>query len=95
MFELTQVLWETFILSFTLGNEVDILAVITVVRGTFSSLPVHSGILWEGSSLVSFWISCETERARLPGNEKSDLIFKELKTTVCATEYCMGNDCFG
>lgn len=59
-FGLMQVLWETCILSFTLGNEVDILAVTTVVRGTFSSLPVRSGIPWEGSCLVSFWISCET-----------------------------------
>lgn len=94
-FGLMQVLWETYILSFTLGNEVDILAVITVVRSTFSSLPVCSGILWEGSSLGSFWISCETEPARLPGTEKSYLIFKELKPTVCATEYCTRNDCFG
>lgn len=73
----------------------DILAGVTVVRGTFSSLPVHSGILWEGSCLVSFWISCETELAWLPGTEKSYLIFKELKTTVYATEYCTGNYCFG
>lgn len=73
----------------------DILAGVTVVRGTFSSLPVHSGILWEGSCLVSFWISCETELAWLPGTEKSYLIFKELKTTVYATEYSTGNYCFG
>lgn len=90
-----QVLWEMYTLNFTLGNEVDILAVIAVVRGTFSSLPVHSGIFWEGSCLVSFWISCETQLARLLGTEKNDLIFKELKTTVCATEYCTGNYCFG
>lgn len=57
----------------------DILAGVTVVRGTFSSLPVHSGALWEGSCLVSFWISCETDLARLPGTEKSSLIIKELK----------------
>lgn len=73
----------------------DILAGITVVRDTFSSLPIHSEILWEGSCLVSFWISCETELTLLPGTEKSYLIFKELKTTVCATQYCRGNYCFG
>lgn len=45
--------------------------------------------------MVSFWISYENELARLPGTLRSCLIFKELKTTACATEYCMGNDCFG
>jgi len=69
--------------------------VMTAARGAFSSLPVRSGILWEGSCLVSFWISCETEPARLPGTERSYLIFKELKTTVCAAEYCTGNGWFG
>lgn len=92
-FGLMHIWWESCILSFTLGNEVDILAMITVVRGTFSSLPVLSGILWEGSCLVSFWISCETERARLPGTEKSYLIFKGLKSAACATVSCTGNGC--
>lgn len=27
--------------------------------------------------------------------KKSYLIFKELKTTACAAEYCTGNYCFG
>lgn len=37
--ELTWVLWETGILSCALGNEVDVLAAVPAVRGTFSNSP--------------------------------------------------------